>query len=188
MAAKAINTSGKRLHKTLNNLIDLVRLRHYTPTATQQQEPVNINDVVENIVADRADYHNFNNNIQTNFCGDSQVPVIQEDLNIIVFELLDNVFKFTTPNSVPSISLKITDDKALISLNVSNESYVSATCFSKNDIGPFKQYNRSEIEQQGSGLGLYLVQLITEKYNGNLSIDASIPNIFNVSVYLPIVS
>lgn len=187
MAVKAINTSGKRLHKTLNNLIDLVRLRHYNASNESAETSTDIKGVTQKLLADRADYYNFNKTIHTTLDGEWQVGILAEDLEIIVFELLDNIFKFSDSSSIPEVALN--------TVNINAQNYVSLTTinsvttpilFSQSDIGPFKQYNRAETEQQGSGLGLYLIQLITEKHNGTISIDCSQPQLFSVTVTLPI--
>lgn len=44
---------------------------------------------------------------------------------------------------------------------------------SLGDIAPFKQFNRKRFEQQGLGIGLFLVKRLTELNNGDLRITTS---------------
>lgn len=63
----------------------------------------------------------------------------------------------------------------------------SAVLFTKNEIGPFKQYNRQQQAQQGSGLGLYLIQTIIEKYHGSLDFDVSNYHTFTIILSIPLI-
>jgi signal transduction histidine kinase len=41
-----------------------------------------------------------------------------------------------------------------------------------NNIGPFKQFDRDQNEQQGSGLGLYIARYLTELNKGELLVES----------------
>ena len=186
-AVKAINTSGKRLYKTLNNLIDLVRIRHYTLSINESYLGTDIKSIIERTVTERASYYNYTAKINIHVdCPDS-IEMQQEDLEIIVYEVIDNMFKFSTSNNVEIvINKKIEGNKKWMLLKVSNT--LSAPMdFSKNDIGPFKQYNKVKNEKQGCGLGLYLIQLIIEKYLGTIDIDTENEQLFQIILTVPLI-
>lgn len=185
-AAKAINKSGKRLNKTLNNLIDIVRLRHYFEKKdTNKHSEFEIKELVQRVLTERAGYYDFKKEIKTNFEGNYHIDCLYQDIEIIIFELFDNVFKFCPVDAISefNISFSQKDDPDFITLTISN-TVAKPVIFSVNDIGPFKQINRLEAEQQGSGLGLYLVKLIVEKYNGNFTIDKTSRDKFGISITL----
>ncbi len=185
-ALKAINTSGKRLYKTLNNLIDLVRLRHYTEIPEQEHTSTDITSILERIVSERCDHYRFKGAIKTRYDDFNSVQILQEDLEIIIFEVIDNMFKFSSPRCV-NIVLDTNRDKSekLMILTVSN-SIASPVNFTKSEIGPFKQHNRSQSNQQGSGLGLFLIQTIVEKYLGTLEIDLTGFKLFRIILTIPL--
>ena len=186
-AVKAINTSGKRLYKTLNNLIDLVRLRHYTLSINESYLGTDIKSIIERTVTERASCYNYTGNINTHFnCHDS-IEMQEEDLEIIVYEVIDNMFKFSSSNNVEIIiNKKVEGNKKWMLIIVSNT--LSAPMeFSTKDIGPFKQYNKVKNEKQGCGLGLYLIQLIIEKYQGYIDIKINNEQLFQISLTVPLI-
>ena len=186
-AVKAINTSGKRLYKTLNNLIDLVRLRHYTLSVNESYLGTDIKSIINKTVTERSNCYNYTGEISTHFdCLDS-IEMQQEDVEIIVYEVIDNMFKFSSSNYVEIIiSKKVDENKNWIILKVSNSLSVPMI-FSTKDIGPFKQYNIVKNEKQGCGLGLYLIQLIIEKYQGTIEIDTTNAQLFQIILTVPLI-
>lgn len=56
---------------------------------------------------------------------------------------------------------------------------------SLDQIAPFKQFNRSKMEQQGLGIGLYLVKRLVEFNNGELKINSTEEVGTTVTVSLP---
>lgn len=185
-ALKGINTSGKRLYKTINNLIDLIRLRHYTVLPRQIHFSTDIKRIIEKTVAERCEFYNYTGEIKLNFSGSTAIQILQEDLEIVIFEVIDNMFKFSSSNGVAiDLITKVTGKSSRMILTVGNTLH-TAVSFSSNDIGPFIQYERSKNEQQGSGLGLYLIKLILERYQGVIELDSSNPNLFRVVLTFPI--
>lgn len=102
----------------------------------------------------------------------AQIAISEENLNRIVFEILENGYKFGT-NGKP-ILVKGFLDGTRYHLEVTNygrgmqEEEIAS-------IGPFIQFNRKTFEQQGAGLGLYLVKRLTELNKGSLTIKST-PN------------
>lgn len=184
-ALRAINISGKRLYKTLNNLIDLIRLRHYTTPVNQVNTSKYIKCIIEQTISERSAHYNFKGDIKTDINFIHKLHLLQEDLEIIVFEVIDNMFKFSSQGIV-SIDLNTENvDGNFMVMTVSN-SLPEPILFNENEIGPFRQLNRDQNEQQGSGLGLYLIKVIVENYLGSIKIDTSEPLAFRVILTLPI--
>jgi signal transduction histidine kinase len=100
------------------------------------------------------------------------VSIKREHLNALVGESLDNAFKFSPQGSAVLVKLESVGESA--SLRISDK----GRGMSKQQIaqiGAFSQFGRETHEQQGSGLGLALIKLISELYGGSLSIDSA-PN------------
>jgi len=101
------------------------------------------------------------------------VAISDENLNRIIYETLENAYKFGIKGK--TIDVKGYSDDKMYHLEVTNigrgmhEDEIA-------NIGPFVQFNRKVYEQQGSGLGLYIVQKLLELNSGKLKID-SIPNV-----------
>ena len=185
-AHHAINTSGKRLYKTLNNLIDLVRIKNKLVFDKQILTANEIKAVITKTIAERATFYNYKKPTDTILDFEYSIQILQEDFEIIIFEAIDNMFKFSTANGT-SIKLAIISNGSNneMILNIKNNILIPLT-FDENDIGPFKQNNRAYYEQQGSGLGLYLIKLIVEKYSGTIKIGTIKFQTFCISVKLPV--
>lgn len=185
-ALLAINKSGKRLYKTLNNLIDLVRLRHYDVPADQAYTIVDVKSIIEQAVSERAEHYNYFGKIKNIINCPDRLLFLEEDMDIIIFEVIDNMFKYSTSNKVEvALNTKIDGYKKLMILTVTNSVSVPLA-FNLHDVQPFKQYHRDKNEQQGSGLGLYLTQLIIKRHLGTMEIDTSNPKLFRIILAFPI--
>lgn len=184
-ASTAINSSGKRLFKTLNNLIDLVRLKHYHSDVESGNQPVSVNGMLEDIAArymtpEKKDHmHLYMENILTD-------TILKEDLNLLMSELIDNAVKYANVDGEVNVHLEVAGGKkSNLILTVENLTD-EIIDFNENDIEPFSRAGRRENKKQGSGLGLYLALLVTKKYKGNLVIDYSQDKVFTARVFLPI--
>lgn len=96
------------------------------------------------------------------------------------------MFKFSTSNNVEiALDTKVKGSKKWIVFTAVNSLSIPIF-FSLQDIKPFKQYHQDIKAQYGSGLGLYLAQLIADKYSGIMEIDASNKLFFRISLIFPI--
>ena len=96
------------------------------------------------------------------------------------------MFKFSTSTNVQiSLDTKGEGSKKWMVFTAVN-SLMAPVTFNVADIKPFKQYHHDKKAQHGSGLGLYLVQLITEKYSGTIEIDSSKKLLFRIIITIPI--
>lgn len=185
-AHHAVNASGKRLYKTLNNLIDLVRIKNKLVLNNQVLTAHEIKAVITRIIAERATFYNYKEPTDTLLDFEYSIQILQEDFEIIIFETIDNMFKFSTANGTAIKVTTISNGNNEMILNIKNNILLPLT-FDENDIGPFKQNNRAHYEQQGSGLGLYLIKLIIEKYSGTIKISTIKFQSFCVSLKLPVI-
>ncbi|MEB0264042.1 response regulator [Mucilaginibacter sp. 10I4] len=179
---QAIKTSGKRLHKTLNNLIDIVRLRHYPLNNDFNKSIVEVNDVLVSIIKERSDFYEFEKEVEIHAEEICNTTLPYEDLVIVIFELVDNAFKFCTKDDAAKVIINLQNSIGTdyFKLNISNPT-IYPPFFTIAEIGPFMQKKNIQIEQQGSGLGLYLVKHIADKYHSNLTIEYLHNHKFNIS-------
>lgn len=90
-----------------------------------------------------------------------------EYLMRIILELTDNAFKFSKKGQIISVSGKKKGDTYCIEVKNDGRGFVIE---SLDEIAPFKQFNRTKFEQQGLGIGLYLVKRLVEFNSGELKI------------------
>lgn len=113
----------------------------------------------------------------------AQLNINAENLAKILEELLDNALKFSLEPAHIGISGRHED--AGYALRISNQGrYFAPEHLAA--IAPYTQFDREVFEQQGAGLGLYIVKRLTELYGGRLFIDDQGTGQTTVGVWLPL--
>ncbi len=110
------------------------------------------------------------------------VNINTEYLQRLILELVDNALKFSKPGSPVKVIGKQVDELYVIEVIDYGRGFVLE---SLEDIAPFKQFNRKKYEQQGLGIGLYLVKRLTEFNQGELKIDSFVGEGTRVEIKLP---
>jgi len=88
-------------------------------------------------------------------------------LSKLFFEVIDNAFKFSEPNTQIEIKSYVKDNFYCVSVT---DHGLGMDQVEIEAISPFVQFNRFEHEQQGIGLGLAIVIKILALYNGDIKI------------------
>lgn len=110
------------------------------------------------------------------------VHISPEYLLRIIVELTDNTFKFSTKGQKVFVSGKMMDDNYVIEVKDKGKGFNITDI---NSIAPFKQFNRSKFEQQGLGIGLYLVKKLVELNSGDFKIHSVESEGTTVTIILP---
>lgn len=183
--ASAINASGKKLFKTLNNFIELMRLRHYDATILQPYEQINIAQIIKKTATEQAQRHQRQLDLILNIDDASCGNISKQDLTILISELIDNAMKFSSPGSIILVHSEIDVMKNSLALNITNK-ITGPVTLDVNDISPFEKNKSLPDKRKGSGVGLYLALLICKKYEGDLMIKNEDALEITVKVALPI--
>jgi DNA-binding response OmpR family regulator len=101
--------------------------------------------------------------------ADAEICIYQEHFSKIVYEIIDNAFKFSPPRSKVKISSKIEDGFYVIKV-VSLGRILKSRDLAQ--VGAFVQFERELYEQQGAGLGLTVAALLASMYGGSVNIDS----------------
>jgi len=178
-----IHDSGIRLKTTLDKILlfqSLIADRQLYISQKENPEYYHINpsdiEAICKIIESKCKYDFiYKVEIQT-----STIKIAYTYLKIILDELIDNAFKFADRDTTIEITGRcITPYK--YELRVSNV----GRGFNDNDIeniAPFTQFERNKYEQQGSGLGLFIVKQLCEIFEIQFHIN-SVRNL-NTSVVL----
>ena len=86
----------------------------------------------------------------------------------MILELVDNALKFSKKGQKVIVKGKCTEEEYMLEVHDFGRGFQLE---SLNDIAPFKQFNRKRFEQQGLGIGLYLVKRIVDFNQGELRIS-----------------
>jgi len=93
------------------------------------------------------------------------IKINPEYLQRMILELVDNALKFSKTGTKVKISGKAIDDEYHLEITDLGRGFILE---SLDQIAPFKQFNRKKYEQQGLGIGLYLVKRIVDFNQGEL--------------------
>lgn len=118
----------------------------------------------------------------------ASLPVSSYDWAKIVFELVDNAFKFSAPGTaVRVVAEQVSDGQggARYQLAVSDQ----GDGFQPEHIakiGGYMQFNRHKQEQQGSGLGLAIVKRLAQLYGGSFAVTNGTTAGATITLTLPL--
>lgn len=186
--AHYIQTSGNRLMKTLNSIMDLSQLEaggnilHYDEFDLVQEIQSVINSFIP--IANQK-------NLYLNFIFHKQIMIIYSDKNIIqqiVSNLIDNALKFTHTGGVTvEANIVKVSDKKVIDIKVIDSGIGIAKEYKDFIFKEFRQISEGlKRNYEGSGLGLSLTRKMVKLLNGKIVFE-SIPgkgSIFNIIIPL----
>lgn len=139
-----INKSSAQLYKTLNNVLDMVRIKHYDKPSDEVHALTDIKSIIEQILSERSEHYNYFGEKRTTLNCQDLILWLEEDLEIIVFEVIDNMFKFSTSDNVEiSLNTKVEDSQKWIIFTAIN-SLTTPASFGLKDIKPFKQFHHNK--------------------------------------------
>lgn len=111
------------------------------------------------------------------------VAVNNQDMRSIIFEVLENAFKFSQSGSQVRLSGKVVNNR--FHLTIADRGW-GMTEDQISKVGAFMQFERKLHEQQGAGLGLKIVIKLVETYGGKLSISSIYKQETTVNIELPL--
>ncbi|MFN8361162.1 MAG: response regulator [Candidatus Kapaibacterium sp.] len=185
--AEYIYTSAEQLHRLIENYLYYVQLETILTDPSKigllrKSLTPDIYDIISSAILTKASAVHRANDIQCEF-EDVALSMAPEHLNKIVQELSDNAIKFSTTDTV--IRVYSTKTEHEYTLHISNGGRGMTKDQIKN-FGAFMQFDRMDHEQQGSGMGLAIVQRIVGIYAGDFVIESTPNELTTVSVTLPI--
>lgn len=153
-----IRRSGQRLHRTLRNYLFALDLQAAaTPeNGSMRLGPAEFASLVAEIAALVARRHRREADLTVSV-AEFGACIAVADAELIVEELLENAFAFSSPGSPVEITLA---GEGVLSINDRGRGMEAGQL---EQIGAFRQFDRKQYEQQGLGLGLFLVSGIARR-------------------------
>lgn len=115
--------------------------------------------------------------------GEVTCPVLISHIETILSKLIDNAIKFSSSDS--SVVITGHSGGQTLRFSVADTGCGVPPEASTSIFDKFFQVNRETMEQQGSGLGLYIVKKLTERYGGRVWFESEVDRGTTFHVELP---
>jgi PAS domain S-box-containing protein len=188
-ALKNIETSGRHLLELINDILDLSKIE--AGKLDMQFEPCNVTDICQSslqLVKGMA--HQKQQNIA--YSINSSSIVIRADarrLKQMLVNLLSNAVKFTPNDGELGLRVEANEKEKFVSLTVWDKGIGISPSDLNNLFKPFVQLDSSLSRQySGTGLGLSLVQRMTELHGGSIKVESALGEGSQFSIILPLQS
>ncbi len=171
-----INTSGRRLYRLVQNFLLRTEL---TVLAQDEQKLAMLRSltldqpakVIHKAIQDHLRQNNWEGRAEDlDFkLADATVKIAETGLQKIAVELVDNGIKFSAPGSAVLVSGQVEGSCYCLTVTDHGEG-MGADQVAR--VGAYQQFERRDREQQGTGLGLSLVQQLVALYGAQLHIKS----------------
>lgn len=116
---------------------------------------------------------------------DSELNITEEHLSKLLFEIIDNAFKFGDENTKVNISSELSNDNYIIKILDNGIGIPIERIYM---LDAYIQFDRLSNEQQGSGLGLAIAKRIAIIYDGDIQFKSKLNEFTEVTITLPVAS
>lgn len=182
---KIISENSKRANKLVMDLFELAKLE--SPEYAMELKIVDFAEILKNVLIERLNELECNEIATDFFIQDEEILIMgsETELRRVISNILDNVIKYHKEKSKFRVECK--RHKNTVQITFSNDSALELKD-TKKLIEPFLRLQGSEeLNAQGAGLGLSIVQKIIEGHNGVICCSGE-EGEFKVSIELPLKS
>lgn len=183
----SVSQSGRRLQKIAENFL------FYTQIQAVLTQPDEIGRLRRDVVNDASEVIHDLVLLNARNAGraadialeldNAAVHITYESFHKIVFELIDNALKFSVAGTPITVATRVLNKNYEIRITDCGRGMDAEQI---KRIGAYSQFHRNLHEQQGTGLGLILIKLLTQIFNGECCIESSPNNGTTVTVRLPL--
>ncbi len=175
--AKSINAATSRLERLFENYLVYAQLEllHLDPIELEALRNHLVKDtatVIESAVTERARQLNRVNDLQIDLCHIA-LRISEKNLTKIIFELADNAFKFSKPNS--PVLIKSVRQEDLLYIYICDKGR-GMNAEETSLLGAYMQFGRELYEQQGVGLGFTVAKRLIELHGGAVKVESQPSN------------
>lgn len=181
---KIISENSKRANNLVMNLFELAKLE--SAEYAMEFKIVDFAEIVKNALIERLNELECNGIATDFFMPDEEILIMgsEKELRRAISNILDNVIKYHKEKSVFKVACK--RQKNVVCLMFSNASAVKLENIKKL-MEPFVRLQGSdELNAEGAGLGLSIVQKIIEAHNGKINCWSDEEGEFKISIELPL--
>lgn len=183
---REIAESGQRLEKLIENFLvyaqlELVAADPQSLQSLRAARAGNAADVVRSMAVNHAGQIGRLSDLAVD-AGNASPAIAEEYFRKIVFELVQNAFKFSAPGS--PVRVQLTPKAGEIEFSVRDFGRGFSTDQIRR-IGAYVQFERRVQDEEGFGLGLAIAKKLVELHGGSLAIESTQGQGSTVLVKLP---
>lgn len=168
-ALNNILLSGRRLQRTLRNyLYALDRLAPDSETPFPVLSAISVTELLKRGAQAAAERHSRRDDLVLDIVGEPIAGGAHE-LTLLVEELTDNAFSFSRPRSIVRVRAGRVGQEYHLMVSDGGR---GMTRLQIKNLGLFRQFERGKYEQQGLGVGLFIVQQVLRRFGGKLHFES----------------
>ncbi|MEL6151198.1 MAG: hybrid sensor histidine kinase/response regulator, partial [Chloroflexota bacterium] len=183
--AGSILKAADRLYHLIENYLAYAQLQLIEANPTQRaglrNTIIKTQRNIEVVAEERAQHYERAGDLKTDQ-ESTAIRMTAENLRKIVYEVVDNAFKFSDPGTPVYLKTGVKD--RIFMLQVQDFGRGMAT-EQLDNIGAYMQFDRAIHEQQGSGLGLAIVRQLVRMHDGYMQIKSEVGKGTVVRISLP---
>ncbi|MFB3056319.1 MAG: response regulator [Ignavibacteriaceae bacterium] len=184
---EAIQQAGVRLNRLVRNFIFYEKLQLMSTDSQSTASSKGVSEITPDLVIDIshkvADRFNRKDDLDISV-EKSVIAVPKTYFLILIEELLDNAYKFSTKGTKVTLSGNNKDEYYRLIITDKGRGMTEEQLA---NIGAYLQFDRDKYEQQGMGLGLTISMKIAEIYGGAIKINSKYGDSTEIFVSLPLV-
>ena len=184
---KSLKQNGYRILRLVNNILDSTKFDNKCEQL--EMHNYNIISVIEDIVLSAADYIK---DTERNIVFDTEEEEVilacrPSYIEKIMLNLISNSFKFTNDNGKIEIDIKVNQEEEKLYVHVKNDGLSIPKEDAQLIFNKFVQIeNHIRRQNEGSGIGLYLVKCLVEAHGGKIWINTEVESGAEFIFYIPI--
>jgi signal transduction histidine kinase len=184
---ETIHRSGTRLHHLIENYLLLSQLElgkgQFNPELLEKKVSVNASQRILNTELQNA-ARRYQREADAHLEAEGAAIQISDiHLHKVLFELLDNAFKFSEPGTPVNVTASTKGGSWTIRIADRGRGMSS---WQIKQLGAYVQFDRALYEQQGMGLGYTVARRLLELYNGRVEISSQTNTGTTVQVLIPL--
>lgn len=169
----AVSRNGQRLQRLIENYLLYARLKLLKYTSRERHAwkthvTVQTEGLINELALQKAQEQNRAGDLVLDLIN-AKLQISPESFSKIVAEVIDNAFKFSRLGTAVKVTTRRIEDQFKMMVENAGRGMTEGQI---ENIGAYMQFERDIQEQQGSGLGLVISQLLTQLEGGELHIES----------------
>ena len=184
---KNLRQNVYRILRLVNNILETSNIEE--KYSSMDMDNYNIVSIVEETILCVAKYIEHTNKSITFDTEEEEIVLAckPNDIEKIILNLISNSLKFTEDNGNIEVDIKVNTEEEKVFVHIKNDGPSISKENAEYIFNRFSQIDENITrENEGSGIGLYLVKYLVEKHNGEIWLNTEVDRGVEFIFYIPI--